>query len=441
MKKYKILKAFLLILFVIGVGVIAFFPFANRDLTATFQTDAGVQSFKLRASDVMDGTFDSFSFSEATTSIQKLTFYDVTGTMYVKEQPVDSIYYNYIFEPENLGLSLDEATGYLMFGDTSSRTIPIMPEYNVWLREMISDFLQGRLILAGLYACVIAILFIGVNAAKEKKEDSWNNHGPIMETKKFIGDMKKYWQYMVYAAKADLKAEVANSYLNRLWWLLEPFFNMLVYVIVFGKVMGNNIENYATFTFSSLLMWKFFNTILNYSVKLVRNNRDIISKVYVPKFVILISTMILNMIKLLFSLIVLVAMLAIFRVHIGVNIIWVIPAYIVMILFTFGISMIFLHFGVYVDDLGYAVGILLNMAMFLSGIFYDVMTALPQPLNIIMMTINPMAMCMDTMRNALLYNHAANLPILGMWFVISVIMCYIGVHIVYKNENSYVKIV
>ena len=112
-----------------------------------------------------------------------------------------------------------------------------------------------------------------------------------------------------------------------------------------------------------------------------------------------------------------------------------------MLLFSFGISMIFLHFGVYVDDLAYAVGILLQMAMFLSGIFYDTMTALPKPLNIIMMTINPMAMCMDTMRNALLYNHMANLPLLAMWFVISIIMSYIGVHIVYKNENSYVKIV
>ena len=81
------------------------------------------------------------------------------------------------------------------------------------------------------------------------------------------------------------------------------------------------------------------------------------------------------------------------------------------------------------------------MLMFLSGIFYDVMTTLPEPLNTIIMCLNPVAIFTDTMRNALLYNMAANLPMLAIWFLLSVILCCIGVHVVYKNENSYVKVV
>ena len=165
------------------------------------------------------------------------------------------------------------------------------------------------------------------------------------------------------------------------------------------------------------------------------------TKVYIPKFIILMSNMILNFMKLLFSMIVLIVMMILFRVHIGINIFWFFPAYIVMMMLAFGAGMIFLHFGVYVDDLSYAVGILLNMLMFLSGIFYDVMTTLPEPLNGIMICLNPAAMFVDTMRQALLNNVAANLPVLGMWFLIGAVMCYIGVHIVYKNENSYVKVV
>ena len=57
------------------------------------------------------------------------------------------------------------------------------------------------------------------------------------------------------------------------------------------------------------------------------------------------------------------------------------------------------------------------------------------------MCLNPVALLIDTMRNALLYNTAANLPLLGMWFLVSLILCAVGVHIVYKNENSYVKVV
>ena len=314
--------------------------------------------------------------------------------------------------------------------------------FNDLLLRNTSTFFQERFIFAELLTVVIAFAWIILKILEEKTVvDNLDNHSPLYEVKKFWGDVKNYWQYTVYAAKTDLKAEVANSYLNRLWWLLEPFFNMLVYVIVFGKVMGRSVENYATFVFSALLMWNFFNKTITYSVKLVRNNRDIVTKVYIPKFILLISNMILNIYKLLFSLIVLVAMLVVFRIQIGVNIFWIIPAYGIMILLSFGAGMIFLHFGVYVDDLSYAVGILLNMLMFLSGIFYEVMVTLPRPLNTIMMCLNPVALFVDTMRNALLYNEISNLPLVGIWLLISIILCCVGVHIVYKNENSYVKVV
>lgn len=441
MDKYKLYKRILIVLLIIGVAFIAFYKFNNRDLTGVLTTNTGDKSYYIDSETVVDGKLEFLDLEPDTESITKFTLYDTTGTMFVRQFSAVELFSSYISDPEGQDISLADDAQSMLVGQNNDGKIHVTPELDVAIGDQCRFFLQGRLIIAAFYACFIALLYIAVNAAKEKQEDCRNNHGPIQETKKFIDDMRRYWQYMVYAAKADLKAEVANSYLNRLWWLLEPFFSMLVYVVVFGKIMGNNIQNYATFTFSSLLMWSFFNKTVMYSVKLVRNNRDIITKVYVPKFVLLISNMILNMIKLLFSLIVLAVMLVIFRVHIGFNIFWVLPAYLVMILFSFGISMILLHYGVYVDDLAYAVGILLQMAMFLSGIFYNVMTSLTNPLNIIMMTANPMAMCMDTMRNALLYNKAMNLPLLGMWFVISIILCYIGIHIVYKNENSYVKVI
>ena len=216
---------------------------------------------------------------------------------------------------------------------------------------------------------------------------------------------------------------------------------MIVYVVVFGKIMGNSIENYATFIYSSLLMWNYFSKTLNYSVKLVRNNKDIISKVYVPKFILLFSNMILNFLKLLFSLTVLIPMLILFQVKLTWAAVWILPAYLVLILLSFGAGMLFLHFGVYVDDLSYAVGILLSMLMFLSGIFYDAMTTLDAPLNGMVLVLNPVAIAVDTMRNALLYGTVSNVPQILLWAVISVILCCIGVHIVYKNENAYVKIV
>lgn len=443
-KKFTVFKAvhiLLLMVFVVGAVVIALYPFNNRNLILHFIADDAEYVVSKNNVEISEGNCRDIKFDENADEalIKKLRIYGVSKTILLKEVTYDELF-RYIESVDNGEMQWTNE-GVLLTG-VDNIHFYMNDDYVTMLQKQSKSFFQERFVMIGLYVCLIVLLWFAVTAIEErKKEENWNNHGPLFEIKKFCGDIKKYRQYMVYAARTDLKAEVANSYLNRLWWLLEPFFNMIVYVIVFGNVMGNSVENYATFIFSALLMWNFFSKTVNYSVKLVRNNKDIITKVYIPKFIILLSNMILNMFKLWFSLIVLVVMMIIFRVQIGINLLWVLPAYAVMVLLAFGVGMIFLHFGVYVDDLSYAVGILLNMLMFLSGIFYDTMTTLPEPLNAVMMCLNPVAVIIDTMRNGLLYNTAANIPILGVWFVVAVILCGVGVHIVYKNENSYVKIV
>ena len=53
---------------------------------------------------------------------------------------------------------------------------------------------------------------------------------------RFIKDMKKHYKYAIYSAKAELKAEVAGSYLNWIWWILEPICFMFIYALIFGYV-------------------------------------------------------------------------------------------------------------------------------------------------------------------------------------------------------------
>ena len=221
--------------------------------------------------------------------------------------------------------------------------------------------------------------------------------------------------------------------------MLEVF--IIVYFIVLVHIMGNNIESYATFVFSALIMWNYFSHIINYSVKCVRNNRDIVTKIYVPKYILLLTNMVLNFIKMLFSLVVLLVMLLIFKIEIHWAILYIIPCYALMLLISFALGMIFLHYGVFIDDLAYAVGILLNMLMFLSGVFYEVITSLSEPLNQMLMCLNPVAMFIDSMRNALLYNRIVNVPLIVIWIILSLLIAYVGIHIVNKNENGYVKVI
>ena len=351
----KNIKLFLFLIFLAGTACIGIYPVKNQNVTLCVFFDKGgvsksftttelaaLSSFELDVPGILDRKIAEIRISRCFKSVA------------VDKIPLSSLW-NFVQIQEDKLVFNENACKLLLANSKSA--------------------VMERIFFAEVLLAAVMLLIILMNALGEKLDPkNRDNHGPIFEIHKFFSQIVRYGRYMIYAAKADLKAEVANSYLNRLWWLLEPFFNMLVYVIVFGRMMGNSVQNYATFVFSALLMWNFFNKVVNYSVKCIRTNRDIVTKVYVPKHVLLITNMILDFFKLLFSLIVLIPMLVIFHVHIGLAVFWIVPPYILMILLSFGVGMIFMHYGVYVDDLSYAVGILLQMLMFLSGVFYDVIT-------------------------------------------------------------------
>lgn len=441
MKKsgFKVVKIVLVLFFLFMSIFVAVYKFPSRDLDIKIQTTEETYHIELSADEIKSGDYSELSLEAEEVDITEVSIYGSIKSIYLKKFTLGE-FSNLIEAVESGEMHLIDSSLHI----TSDEKIrfSLNDEGRTMLEETSGSFFLERLcMLEILFVAFLVAVIICVALEEKITPSNRNNHGPIYECKRFFKDIRQYGTYMVYAAQTDLKAEVANSYLNRLWWILEPLFSMLVYVIVFGKVMGRSIDNYAVFVYSALLMWNFFNKTINYSVKLVRNNKDIVTKVYVPKFVLLISNMMLNIFKLLFSLTVLIGLILVFRVQIGIEILWVIPAYIVLILLSFGVGMIFLHYGVYVDDLSYAVGILLNMLMFLSGTFYNVRTTLSEPLDTILLCGNPVALTIDTMRNALLYQSICNVPLIIIWFLIAVLLCCIGVHIVYKNENGYVKVV
>ena len=88
--------------------------------------------------------------------------------------------------------------------------------------------------------------------------------------KRFLRDLVKYRRYMLYSAKAQLKNEVAGSFLNWLWWILDPLLFMLVYTFVYSIVFGRSQDYLCAFIFLGYCSWEFFNRSVKQSVKLVK---------------------------------------------------------------------------------------------------------------------------------------------------------------------------
>ncbi len=256
--------------------------------------------------------------------------------------------------------------------------------------------------------------------------------------KKAFHDLKKYFRYSVVSAKSKLKAEVANSYLNWLWWILDPLCFMLIYTFIFGVVFNAKEQYFPVFIFIGLSMWDFVNKTLLGSVKTIKLNKAIVSRVYFPKFILILSKIWINGFKMMISFCIVILMMAIFRVQLSWNVLFFIPILLVLVLFTFGCACFLMHYGVYVEDLSNVLNVVMRFVFYATGIFYNIETRIPQ-FGGLLNKINPVAFLITSMRQSLIYGTSPDWKLLLIWFFISVMLVCLGIRKIYKEENSYVK--
>jgi teichoic acid transport system permease protein len=258
---------------------------------------------------------------------------------------------------------------------------------------------------------------------------------------KFINNVKKYYNYAVYSAKSELKSEVADSYLNWLWWILDPLAFMLIYTFIVTIVFKSNEQYFPVFVLIGLTTWNFFNSMITSSVKIVNTNRQIVSKIYLPKYILILSKSFVLLFKMFISFILIILMMLIMQVPFSLTILQFVPILIVLYVITFGISTILLHFGIFVEDLANLMNIVLKLMFYLSGIFYSIGTRLPIPYNRYFLKGNPAALVIDSFRKILLEGINPDYRWLLIWLLIGLLFTVIGINTIHKHENSYAKVI
>lgn len=259
--------------------------------------------------------------------------------------------------------------------------------------------------------------------------------------RRFFRDTGEYSGLAVYMARSGLKAEVANSYLNWIWWVLEPLASMLVYYLIFVNILGRGQSYYVVYIYTGTLVWSYFDRCMLFAVSAIRLNRDLVTKTYVPKPILLLSNIFFNSFKMLISIGILAVLFAAQRVPLTWMILWTIPLLVILQLLTFGAGLIFLHFGVFVDDLVHAIRIIMHILFYITGVFYDLRTLLPQPWGEILVRVNPLAMIICSIRECMLYARTPDLITAAVWLVISILLCALGLKLCYRYENTYVKVI
>lgn len=223
-------------------------------------------------------------------------------------------------------------------------------------------------------------------------------------------ELARYRDLLYYMVVRELKGRYKSSVLGFVWSLLNPLLMMLVFTVIFTLIMPNNqIRSYPIFLLCGLLPWNYFTAGVLSSVGSVIGNGNLVKKVYFPREILPISSVLAQLVNFLLSLLVVFALLLIFGISFSPKL-WLLPVVIVMqTCFIIGISLFLSAINVYYRDTAMILDVILMAWFFLTPVFYPVdilpksyeMFGMVLDIHRLMNILNPMASIVNTYRDIL----------------------------------------
>lgn len=258
------------------------------------------------------------------------------------------------------------------------------------------------------------------------------------------GRLRELWAYreLTYnLVVRNLKVRYKNSVLGIFWSLLNPLLMMMVFTIMF-RVLWNNsgVRLFHLFVLTGILPWNFFSGAVVESIHSVVGNGHLVKKVYFPREVLPISTVLSQLVHFLLALLVLVPILFISGVGLTWHALWLPLIIATQVIFILGLAFFLSTLNVYYRDTAMIMDVGMMAWFFLTPVFWPVEWLPPSRL-ILGMTVdvhrlvrwlNPMASIVDSYRTVL-YGSAAGagpsepaLDFLLRTFITALVLCLAG---------------
>ncbi|ADU27072.1 ABC transporter permease [Ethanoligenens harbinense] len=226
---------------------------------------------------------------------------------------------------------------------------------------------------------------------------------------KTLKNFKKYSYLLQQLVIRDFKVKYKRSILGVLWSVLNPLLTMIVLTVVFEGVMqlrGNStIKSYPVFLLSGLLFWNYFSEATSLAMGAVVNNFNLITKVYMPKYIFPLSKVLSSAINFVFSLVALYVILFFQPVQVTWLHVFLPLDMIYVIIFAMGVALFLSAITVFFRDMFYIYSVVITMWMYMTPIIYSIDTIQNSKYHWFMMPLmklNPMYYYITYARNIIL---------------------------------------
>lgn len=248
-------------------------------------------------------------------------------------------------------------------------------------------------------------------------------------------DWQHYWELLTAMTEKELRARYKHTVFGFFWLIANPVLQMLVIGFIFTFFMKEPIENYYLYLFTGLLVWNFFSLSLTKATPSIVYERSLIKKAKFPRSVIPVSIIMSNLFHLVLAqalFLGLVIILGEFNIY---RIIYLVLAYVLLLTFTVGSSLLTTALNVRFRDVAFFVQALLIIWFYATPIIYSFQII---PYSYIWLwRLNPMTSILQLFQHAFIGFPMPGPAMLSLNILVTLIVAITGVWVFRRESRNF----
>jgi lipopolysaccharide transport system permease protein len=253
-------------------------------------------------------------------------------------------------------------------------------------------------------------------------------------------DIWRYRELFYFLAWRDILVRYKQTVLGVAWALLQPFLTMLVFTIVFGRVakLPSHGVPYPVLVFAALLPWQFFSRALSESSTSLITNTNLISKVYFPRLIVPVGSVVVSLVDFLISFALLVALMAWYTLWPGARILSLFVLIPAAVAAAVGPGLLISALNVRYRDFRYIVPFIVQLGVYISPVGFS-SDLVPAEWRLIY-SLNPLVGLIDAFRWAII-GSPVYVPSIMISAAMIVLLLALGVWYFRKTERTFADII
>ncbi len=268
----------------------------------------------------------------------------------------------------------------------------------------------------------------------------------IIKPKKIfrLADFKEIWDYrelLYFFSWRDLKVRYRQTMIGVIWAVVQPFVTMVIFSVFFGslvKVPSDNVP-YPIFVYTGLLFWQLFSDALGDVSNSLVTNQAIITKVYFPRLIICISSVVTKFVDFAIAAVILGGLMIYYGITPSAMSFVVIPiVFVITFMCASGLGLILAAINVKYRDVRYILPFFMQLLIFVTPVIYPASIAGKYSK---ILAINPMMAVVQNARAVLLGTTPINWALIFISLASSTLLLIVGVYMFKKVERYFADIV